>query len=66
MDRDFWFARYNGKLYLGIARHDEPVMKQPQVVKSVAYAMARARAVGVNVVQTGICPPDMIGLGFEV
>lgn len=69
MDIDLWFSRYNDRIYVVSARHDEAPTFRPRALKpgdSVTNVIRRYKNKNLNVVQVGILPPDMIGLEVEV
>lgn len=62
MQYDIWFTRYEDKLFSVAAIHDEAPMARPVLVSSVRSALRNHRKAGMNIIQTGIVPADMIGL----
>ena len=60
--REVWLSRHEDKLYFVYSKPGEAPTMKPRQIKSVEQAYRPLRAKGIEILQVGICPPDMIGL----
>jgi hypothetical protein len=61
MDRDVWFCRYDGQLFVSLAGIGKPP-GPPNKASSVSKVYSWLRQQGFKVASVGIIPPEAVGL----
>ncbi len=63
---ELWFTRIGDQYYASTSEPGEAPEKQGMKIRSPVRLMRKIKSKGIEIVQVGICTPDMLGLDSEV